>query len=173
MNRFRYTLPAAVAALAISATASEAASFRLDATSLGRFFNGGSNFTTFSDFSVTYTDVNNNSLLDVSDTITDFSGVSVVTEAFGRTNPPSSYDTLQRIGNVSGFAEAPSTVTGSNADRWNFSRSNGSFSQDTDRWSYSVTQLTFDTAPVPLPAGLGLLLSALGGLGWMRLRRKA
>ncbi len=149
------------ASAALSATA---ATYEVEATSLGRIFNGGTNFTTFTDFTFTYEDFDEDELFSIDELLT-FSGVSVVTEARGTVFAPQAYDTLRSAPSLANVAD------GSFGDRWSFGRSNGTFNQDADRWTYEVTQLT--AATVPLPAGLPLLVGGLAVFGLVARKRKS
>lgn len=126
-------------------------------------------------FTITFTDQNNNGLFDIGDPFT-FSGV---TFNFGL-DDPQDFAGILGIPEIAGIS-APSAPAdfGDTLEEWigtaswRFSAASGPFGDGgVGEWTYELTGLT-DPAVVPLPAGLPLLLAAIGALALLRRRPAA
>lgn len=133
-----------------------------------------SNVTQYTDFSITFTDLNGNGLFDFNER-TSFAGV--------RINPlstPLQFNELLGIPAILNVtvASPPSTWAGSIEawaleEKWVFGAAGLEPGEGfIDNWTYKITGLT-DPAVVPLPAGLPLLLAAIGALALLRRRPAA
>lgn len=134
--------------------ASAASQYNLTATS---------KTATTSDFSLTYLDTDFDTLFSFNELLT-FSGVTFFDEE---------YNILATVPEVDGFTDGgfdPRYIGGNNGD-WSLVRDDVTdtfipIAQiDADNFSY-------ETTPIPLPAGLPLLITGLAGFAGLRMRKK-
>lgn len=166
MHKYKFLALAAAAAFSMASTSTSAATVTAVSTSPGA-----------TDFTITFTDDNANNLLDI-DEITGFSGISLLSGG----NPVVTGDIVLSIDTVAGISVGgivPGATIAPLNNPWAFADSGGPLGplQATIAITSSVHNYSIDlddtgATPVPLPAGLPLLLAGVGGLGLMAQRKR-